>query len=144
MQTLKKFIYLLTSSERKNACLLLIMILIMALLEMIGVASILPFMAVLTNPDIIETNIILRKMFQTSKIFGVNNNQEFLFALGILVFLVLITSLIFKSLTTYMQVRFIQMREYSISKRFIEYYLHQPYSWFLDRHSADLGKTILS
>ena len=22
--------------------------------------------------------------------------------------------------------------------------LHQPYSWFLNRHSADLGKTILS
>ena len=36
------------------------------------------------------------------------------------------------------------MREYSISKRLVEGYLHQPYSWFLSRHSADLGKTILS
>ena len=26
----------------------------------------------------------------------------------------------------------------------MECYLHQPYSWFLNRHSADLGKTILS
>ena len=26
----------------------------------------------------------------------------------------------------------------------MEGYLHQPYSWFLNRHSADLGKTILS
>jgi ABC-type multidrug transport system fused ATPase/permease subunit len=26
----------------------------------------------------------------------------------------------------------------------VEGYLHQPYSWFLNRHSADLGKTILS
>ena len=23
-------------------------------------------------------------------------------------------------------------------------YLQQPYSWFLDKHSADLGKTVLS
>ena len=36
------------------------------------------------------------------------------------------------------------MREYSIGKRLVEGYLHQPYSWFLSRHSADLGKTILS
>ena len=36
------------------------------------------------------------------------------------------------------------MREYSMGKRLIEQYLHQPYDWFLNRHSADLGKTILS
>ena len=36
------------------------------------------------------------------------------------------------------------MREYSIGKRLVEGYLHQPYEWFLSRHSADLGKTILS
>ena len=30
------------------------------------------------------------------------------------------------------------------SKRLVEGYLNQPYSWFLNRHSADLGKTILS
>ena len=36
------------------------------------------------------------------------------------------------------------MREYSISKRLVEGYLHQPYSWFLGRNSADLGETILS
>ena len=36
------------------------------------------------------------------------------------------------------------MRQYSIGKRVIEGYLHQPYSWFLNRHSAELGKTILS
>ena len=36
------------------------------------------------------------------------------------------------------------MLEYSISKRLTEGYLNQPYSWFLNRHSADLSKTILS
>ena len=42
-----------------------------------------------------------------------------------------------------MQVKFIQMREYSIGKRLVEAYLNQPYSWFLSQNSADLGKTIL-
>ncbi len=144
MRTLKKFISLLTPNELRHAILLLLMILIMALLDMIGVASILPFMAVLTNPNIIETNIIINKIYQISIIFGVENNEEFLFALGILVFVLLIASLSFKALTTYVQVRFVQMREYTISKRFVENYLYQPYSWFLNRNSANLGKTILS
>ena len=144
MDTFKKLLFLLTSHERKRAGLLLIMIIIMALLDMIGVASVLPFVAVLTNPSLIETNIILNTMFQNSRMFGIENNQEFLFALGALVFVLLIISLTFKALTTYAQVQFAQMREYSIGKRLIEGYLHQPYSWFLSRHSADLGKNILS
>jgi ABC-type multidrug transport system fused ATPase/permease subunit len=144
MQNIKKFLFLLTPQECKQAGLLMAMMLIMALLDMIGVASILPFMAVLTNPDIIETNIILNKMFQASNNFGVENNQQFLFVLGVLVFVILVFSLMFKALTSYVQIRFILMREYSISKRLMQGYLNQPYSWFLGRNSADLGKTILS
>ena len=71
MKTLKKIIYLLSSEERKNACFLLVLILFMALLDMIGVASILPFMAVLTNPDIIETNVVVNKMFLVANSFGI-------------------------------------------------------------------------
>ena len=144
MQTFKKLLFFLTPHERKNAGFLLIMILIMALLDTIGVASILPLIAVLSNPNIIETNIILNKMFQISVAFGVENNKQFLFVLGLLVFVILITSLAFKAFTTYLQVRFIEMRQYTVAKNLIEKYLHQPYSWFLNRNSADLGKTILS
>ena len=36
------------------------------------------------------------------------------------------------------------MRQYSLSKRFVEGYLNKPYFWFLNRHSADLGTNILS
>ncbi len=144
MQTFKKLFSLLAPKERKLAGLLLIMIMIMALLDMLGVASILPFMSVLTNPEIIQTNPILNKMFDISKKYGIQTDQQFVLILGILVFITLVISIAFKALTTYVQVRFIHMREYSISKRLVEGYLHQPYSWFLSRNSADIGKTILS
>jgi len=144
MKYFKNIIYLLSPQELKNFFLLLAMIIIMAFLDMLGVASILPFVAVLTNPNLIETNIFLIKIFEISKIFGIKSNEEFLFVLGTFVFIFLIISLIFKSITLYAQVRFTQMRQYSISKRLIEGYLHQPYSWFLSQNRADLGKTILS
>lgn len=144
MSIIKNFLYLLTSNEQKRAGLLMFMILIMALLEMIGVASILPFMSVLTNPSIINKNIILNKSFEFFQLFGVQNDQQFLFALGILVFILLIISLSFKALVSYVQVQFIQMRQHSIGKRLMTGYLHQPYSWFLGRNSADLGTKVLS
>ncbi len=144
MKNFNKLILLLTPYERKKAGLLMIMMFVMALLDMIGVASILPFMAVLTNPEIIESNVILDKMYKASTTFGVENNQDFLFALGILVFIILVFSLTFKAITTYVQIRFVLMREYSVSKRLMRGYLSQTYSWFLNRNSADLGKTILS
>lgn len=144
MKKFRKMFLLLSLRERTQATLLLFMILIMALLDMIGVASILPFVTVITNPSLIETNLILNIMFQTSEIFGVQNNEQFLIALGFLVVVTLIISLIFKALTTYVQLKFIHMREFSIGKRLVEGYLQQSYSWFLSRHSAELAKTILS
>jgi ABC-type multidrug transport system fused ATPase/permease subunit len=144
MLIFKKLLFLLSPHERKSAALLLVMMIIMALLDMVGVASILPFITVLMNPNLVETNIILNNIFQASRIFGIDTNQEFIFFLGIAAFVLLIISIFFKALTTYAQVRFVQMREYSIGRRLIEVYLHQPYSWFLNHHSADLGKNILS
>jgi len=144
MQTFKKLIFLLNFHEKKRAVFLLIITIIMALLDMIGVASILPFMTVLTNTSLIETNFILNTMFKASSTFGVQNNQQFIFTLGLLLFFILIISQLFKAYTTYLQFQFIIMIENSISKRLVEGYLYQPYSWFLSRNSADLGKTILS
>jgi ATP-binding cassette, subfamily B, bacterial PglK len=140
----KKLFHLLTPLERRDAIVLMGMILVMAFLDMLGVASILPFIAVLANPELVETNVVLNTAFTNSRHIGIHTREQFLFALGLLFFLLLVTSLAFKALTTYAQTRFAMMREYTLGKRLVEGYLHQPYSWFLNRHSADLGKSVLS
>ena len=144
MQTYKKLLFLLTNNELKGAILLLLMNLFVAFLDIVGVASILPFVAVLTNPSLIETNFILKAIFQKASLFGVEDTQQFLFMLGFFVFFLLIITLIFKAITFYVQVQFVHMRQYSIGKRLVEGYLHQPYTWFLNHHSADLGTSILT
>ena len=144
MQTFKKLLFLLSNHEKKRAGLLVIMILILAFLDMIGVASIMPFIAVLTNPSLVETNLFLNYMYKASSVFGVQNNQEFLFFSGVFLFFILIFTLMFRAIVTYIQLRFIFLLEHSIGRRLVEGYLHQPYSWFLNRNSADLGKTILT
>lgn len=144
MKIVKNFVYLFTPDETRQAALLSLLILIMGILEMIGVLSILPFITILTNPSLVETNSILKLMFQISTNLGVENIDQFILVLGVLVVVVLLFSLLFKSLTTYFQIRFINMREYTISKKMAEIYLHQPYVWYLSRNSSELGKNILS
>ena len=144
MSIFTKLLFFLSSNERKKAAFLLILISIMAFFDMIGLASILPFMAVLTNPGLIETNVILQTTFEYLSFVGVENENDFLFSLGVMVFILLMVSLIIKAFVNYAQIRFIEMLEFSLGKQLVEGYLRQPYSWFLNRHSIDLGKNILS
>ena len=121
---------MLSKKERKQGIILIFMFLTMAIFDIIGVASILPFIYVLSNPEIIETNSLMRSAYEFSGYLGIETNQEFIFSLGVLFFILLTISLSFKALTTYVQAHFSHMRTYSIAKRLMEGYLHQPYSWF--------------
>ena len=144
MKTLKKLIFLLTAKERKSAVLIFCVILIMAFIEIAGLASILPFMAILSDPDIIETNSKLNTAFQASRNLGIENEKQFLFLSGLVVFLLLVISLVIKAFATYLQVNFSTTARFNLEKRLVTSYLSQSYVWFLDRHSADLGKNILA
>ena len=134
-------IAMLVPAERRDAMLMLIVILIMALLEVAGVASIMPFMALLADPQLVEKNVYLR---QVSEYLGVSSSRDFLFYVGLATFCVLVASLLFKALAIFIQQRFSLLLEYQISSRLVKGYLYQEYTWFLGRNSADLGKTILS
>jgi ABC-type bacteriocin/lantibiotic exporter with double-glycine peptidase domain len=141
MNPLRKILDLLSPQERRRALLLLVLILVMTLLDMLGVVSIMPFMSVLSNPEVIQTNAYLKAIYYA---LGFTDSRKFLFFLGMVVFVLLVVSIIFKALTTWALLRFTSMREYTLGRRLAEGYLRQPYEWFLQRHSADLGKSVLS
>lgn len=136
-----KILDLLSPREKRNGGLLLAMILVMALLDAVGVASIMPFIAVMANPGVVESN---PKFAAVYGYFEFSSPDGFLFVLGVGVFLLLLLSIGFKALTTWALLRYTHMREYSLGIRLVSGYLHQPYEWFLGRHSADLGKAVLS
>jgi ABC-type multidrug transport system fused ATPase/permease subunit len=144
MNTFKQILDLLSSQEKKRAALLLILILFTVFIDVLGVASILPFIGLLANPKLIETNKYLSYLYNKSNIIGIDGNEQFLFAIGTSVFVILIISLFIRALSNYAQIRFSLMREFTIGKRLFEGYLSQPYIWFLDKNSSDFAKNILS
>ncbi len=137
----RKIFDLLDRRERFRFVLLLGMILVMSLLEVAGVASIIPFLAVLSDPQAIHETPYLQVFYDS---LGFQSDRAFLLFLGGVVFGIVVFGLAFKAVTLYALTRFSTMRNYSISTRLFGGYLSQPYVWFLSRHSADLGKTILS
>ena len=125
----------------RRAGFLIILMIVSAMFDVLGVASILPFIAVMADPTIIQTNPLLAKLYTE---LNFEQSRQFLIFLGFSVFILLLASLVIKALTTYVQLRFTLYREYTLSKKFIESYLRQPYSWFLNQNCAELSKTVLS
>lgn len=144
MNTPQKILFLLKPVSIKKISLLLILVLLNSFVDILGIASILPFVTILTNPEIIETNFFLASVYEYSKIFGVKTIFQFLFFLGIAVFVLLIISLFMRGMTTYALIHFTLTQEFIIGKKLLEGYLNQPYSWFLNKNSSDIIKNILS
>lgn len=138
---IKKLFNLLSKKERKHVFFLIIIILISAILEVLGIAAILPLIALLSNPNLIESNLLINKIY----IFlNFNDPQVFLFYVAVSFFIIFVISMVVKAVVIFFQLRFSLMCEYSIGKRLLQNYLYQSYSWFLNQHSSDLAKNILS
>ena len=71
---------------------------------------------------------------------GFQTEMSFQIFLGVVVLGIVVFGLIVRMGTLYALSRFSQMRCYSISARPLSNFLHQPYVWFLNRHTADLSE----
>jgi len=138
---IRKLYRILNPRERRQAIVILIIGLISALLDAAGVASIFPFMAVAANPDSVQTQPVLAWLYQG---FNFAEPQDFLLVICGLSLVVLLASIGFRAFTTWASLRFVFMREYSLSERLLKLYLAQPYEWFLNHHSAELSKMVLA
>jgi ABC-type multidrug transport system fused ATPase/permease subunit len=132
---------LLSRREKQRGLGLLLLVIVMAALETAGVASVMPFLAVLGNPGLVESNPHLSRAYTAS---GAPNVTRFLVYLGIASFAVVMISALFRAGANYAMNNYIEQRRHSIGMRLLATYLRQPYEFFLNQHSANLSKSILS
>jgi len=114
---------------------------ISGLIEVAGIASIMPFLALIANPEIMQDNQILNWLFTT---FNFQSTNKFLIFLGALVLVIIIISNSLSATTRWGLARFSWMRNYTISRRLLSNYLYRPYIYFLNQNTSVLGKNILS
>ena len=140
MRIYQKLFSLLTVRERIYYVLLGFLALLLGLVEMVNIASVMPFLAILANPDVIHSNAYLSAAYTWS---GATDDRSFLVLVGFGVFVMIVFSQGFRAFVTYQLVHFTRMRTHSLSIRLMERYLSQPYVWFLRRNTVELRKTVL-
>ncbi|KJV41249.1 ABC transporter ATP-binding protein [Acinetobacter brisouii] len=139
--SLKELWQILTPLDRRKLFLVLTLVVIMAFIEAAGVISIMPFLAVLSNPAVIETNDLLKKIYQ---LFSVENNRQFIVYLGFISLFIVVFSAGFKIVSQYALYRFANLQRHYFSTRLLKIYLQQSYEFFIQRNSSVLVKNVLS
>ena len=140
-KTWKKAWALLDAQEKRNAWVVLCINIVGALASAVMVGSVMPFLAVLADPSRIETTPALAWAYDA---LGFETTYGFLVGLGLVSFAVIALSSAIQIARTWAVARFSMMRIHSISHRLLATYLSQPYDFFLNRHSGEMGPRVLA
>lgn len=141
LQTIRKILAILSSKERRYLVIVFGGMLVMGVTKMAGIGIVVPFVAVIANPGIIQTNSILQ---WTYSVFGFTSANSYLVFLAVVMLAIL---LIANTLTIFISwniTRFTLVLQRRLAARLLDDYLHQPYENLLNRNSADTGKNILN
>ena len=141
LKTYRLLLEMMSPGERRRFWILVFITFVLSAIEAASVISILPFLHLISNPEVIETNRVYAWLYTT---FGFETPRQFMIWAGGVVFAITVVGLVMKMATMWITTRFALMRSYSFSSRLLTSYLHQPYEWFLSRHTANLGTAILS
>ncbi|MDU8946154.1 ABC transporter ATP-binding protein [Ovoidimarina sediminis] len=138
--TWRKAWSILNARERRNAWLVLVTTILSALSSAIMVGSVLPFLSVLADP----TRIVTTPWYAWAyKFFGFNSEYGFLVGLGFLSFSIIAFSSLVQIANLWAVTRYTTRRQHSIGTRLLASYLNQPYEFFLNRHSGEMGPRVL-
>ncbi len=141
LSSLKQLWQILSPLDKRKVIYVFILVMGMAFIESAGVISIMPFLAVLSNPNVVESNSYLKQLYDFTE---AANKQNFILYLGFLSLFVVICSTVFKIVTQYAVNRFASLQRHYFSTRLLKTYLQQNYEFFIQRNSATLVKNILS
>ena len=137
----RKIFDLLTPAERRSAVMLLGLMFIGMVLETLGVGLVIPAIALLTQSDFVRNY----PMFQPALQALGNPSQHSLIVGGTLVLVgVYLIKTLFLALLAWRQMRFAFSVQAQLSQRLFTLYLRQPYTFHLQRNSAQLIRNVIN
>ena len=144
IKTLRRLFKLLNSQEKLQFLGLLVFINFSALLDLVSIASVIPFMSLVSDPATFNENFLLKQLYSWTLSFGIREILDFMIFTGSILFVLILISSLVKSVLVVYVTRFTMMREYSIGVRLFRKFLYHNYDWYSRINSADLSKRILS
>ena len=139
IKLIKKLFTLLTPGQRRRFYVLQILAILMAFAEIIGVVSIVPFMALVGDMSQLQQNTIIAQVYQSS---GITSELQFVFFLGLRVLVLLLISSIISILTVWKMSMFANKIGVEIADRLYTHYLKQDWLFHASGSSSQLTKKI--
>ena len=138
---LSKVLMFLTPAQKRGLRILMVLLIIGVFFEMIGLGVIIPALSIMLKPDIGAEYPKIRPLL---KLLG-NPTQTQLVVFGMLILVVVnLAKALFLFYMTWRQSRFSADLSANLSQRLFLGYLHQPYTFHLQRNSSDLIRNIQS
>jgi ABC-type multidrug transport system fused ATPase/permease subunit len=135
-----KLFLILNQRQKRDFFILQSMMLSTAIAELIGIASILPFISVASSPELIQSNQYLAKLYN---FFGAPPGKDFLLFIGcgFIMFVILANSLLVMS--QYFMNRYSHRLGGEFADKLYNFYLHQPITFHAKKNSADMIQHIM-
>ena len=113
----------------------------MSILEVIGIASILPFMKLVAEPEAIVENAWLSWAYQT---MGFASHRSMLITAGLAVIALISFANLFSIYTIWLQHKYSWAVAHTLSLRLLRVYLQKPYRYYLTTNTSTLRTYLLS
>jgi HlyD family secretion protein len=139
LNKIKKLFILLTPSQRKRFYVIQVLIVFMSIGEIVGVASIIPFMSIVGDVSQLQEDTIFSWLYRIS---GLESELQFIFLFGIGVLCVLFLSSLLSMFTIWKLSMFANRVGVEISDRLYTFYLKQGWLFHASGSSALLTKKI--
>ena len=136
---IKNLFNLLSTNQRKRFYILQLLVILMSVVEILGVASIIPFMALVGDISQLEQNTFFAEIYRQS---GASSESQFVFYIGLCVLGLLFISMIISIFTTWGLSMFANKIGTEIADRLYTYYLRQGWLFHASGSSAQLTKKI--
>lgn len=132
---------LLTRRQRVLFVVLVLVNLVAAGAEVLGVFSVLPFLALASDPGLCETQPFLRSLYDGC---GFQSQLSFVIAAGIATVASLVLTNVIAIGSLWFRTWYCNQVITDMSDRLLRGYLTQPYEFFLSRNASVLGKDLLN
>ena len=136
---IKKIKKLFSKNEMKKLLGITVISIIISLSEVVGLSTIVPFMAIVTNQSIISENKYFKLIYN---FFNFENTKNFIFYFGITIIIIFLIKNILNIFFNYILVSFSRNSYYQFTCKLMENYLKYPYQNFIKKNSNDLMKNI--
>lgn len=141
MRTLRDLLRALEPDERRRLALIALGLAGTALLEVVGVASVIPFLTLVGDPGAAERLPYLAVLRDA---LGLSDPRSFLIAAGLAALLAILTTAVANAGLTYAQLLFTHLTGYRLARRLLFRYLDRERLFFAQANSAELAKNVLS